>query len=437
VEERTSQSPTEKSEVAHKTALRLIPGGTNSPADASGTRPPLFVSKARGALLTDLDGNEYIDYACARGALILGHADERVVVAIDKAASKGYSLGAPTESEARLAELLVSRLPKIDMVKVVNGTVEATGGAIRLARAFTGRERIVRFEGCYHGPVDALLGGVAYGGAAPNAVHITGMPERATRDTFVLPYNDPDAVDTLFADQGDAIAAVILEPVAAHMGLIPPAEGTLARLRTQCDRHGALLIFDESVTGFRVGFGGAAARYDVTPDLVCLGPIVGGGLSLAALAGRKEIMGLSSSNEDLHLCHTLHGNPLAIAAGIATLQATAEEGFYETLEALASRLEEGLRAAAADAALPIRLTRVGSILGLFFTDSDVSCFSSARLTDADRFAGYARSMLERGVFVTPDPLDCMFVSAAHTEEQIDQTIEAAHEALRLLSATGN
>jgi len=426
VEETPSQRVTEKSQAAHKAALRLIPGGTNSPSDAP---PPFFAAKGRGALLTDLDGNEYVDYVCARGSLILGHADERVVVAIDKAASKGYSLGAPTESEARLAELIVSRLPKIDMVKVVNCTAEATGGAIRLARAFTGRERIVRFEGCYHGPVDGLLSGASSG-----AGRMSGVPEKATADTFVLPFNDPDAADAIFAEHGDAIAAVIVEPVAAHMGLIPPAEGTLARLRTQCDQHDSMLIFDEMVTGFRIGYGGAAARYDVTPDLVCLGPIVGGGLSLAALAGRKEIMGLSSSNEDLHLCRTLHGNPLAIAAGIATLQATAEEGFYDALEALSSRLEEGLRAAAADAALPIRLTRVGSMLGLFFIDRDVSCFSSARLTDADRFVAFARSMFERGVFVTSDPLDCMFVSAAHTEQQIDQTIEAAHEAIRLLSA---
>jgi glutamate-1-semialdehyde 2,1-aminomutase len=438
MDEGASQRATGRSRAAHKTALRLIPGGSYSPLFASpdAEEPPPCMSKGRGAVLTDVDGNEYVDYSCACGSLILGHADERTVVAIDKAAAKGFSLGGPTESEARLAELLVSRLPGMDMVRLVNSVAEAVATAMRLARALRQRSRMVRLEGCQHGPVGELLAGTGFAGSAAEAPRDAGVTEGATTDTLVLPYNDLDAAEAAFAAHGDAIAAVIMEPVACHMGLVLPAEGFLSGLRALCDRYGALLIFDEKTTGFRVGAGGAFAWYDVKPDLACYGAVVGGGLPLAALVGPKDIMSFMVSHEGFFEPGTLHGNPVAVAAGIATLQATAEEGFYEGLEAKSARLEEGLRAALADTGVPAYLSRVGSILGLLFVARDVSSWSDARLADVGRFCGFRDAMLDRGVYWAPAPWECAFVSAAHTDEQIDQTIEAAHESLRVCFSSG-
>jgi glutamate-1-semialdehyde 2,1-aminomutase len=384
----------------------------------------------------DVDGNEYVDYSCACGSLILGHADERTVVAIDKAAAKGFSLGAPTESETRLAELLVSRLPDMDMVRLVNSVAEAVTTAIHLARASRQRNRMVRFEGGCHGPVGGLLAGMGFAVSAAEAARDAGVTEGATTDTLILPYNDLDAAEAAFATHGDTIAAVVIEPVACHLGLVLPAEGVLPRLRALCDQYGSLLIFDEETTGFRVGAGGAIARYDVRPDLVCYGAVVGGGLPLAALAGPKDIMSFMVSHEGFFGPGALQGNPLAVAAGIATLQATAEEGFYEGLEAKSARLEEGLRAALADTGVPAYLSRVGSILGLLFVDRDVSSWSDARLADVGRFCAFRNAMLDRGVHWAPAPWECAFVSAAHTDEQIDQTIEAAHESLRVCFSSG-
>ncbi|UCF34610.1 MAG: glutamate-1-semialdehyde 2,1-aminomutase [Phycisphaerales bacterium] len=438
MDERTSQRATDRSQAAHKTALRLIPGGSYSPLFGTidtDEAPPCML-KGRGAVLTDVDGNEYLDYSCACGSLILGHADERTVVAIDKAAAKGFSLGAPTESEARLAELLVSRSPGMDMVGLVNSVAEAVTTAIRLARALRQRNRIVRFEGCCHGPLGELLAGTNVDVSAAKAGRDARVTEGAATDTLILPYNDPEAAESMFATHGDTIAAVVIEPVACHMGLVPPVEEALPQLRALCDRYGSLLIFDEKTTGFRVSAGGAIARYDVRPDLVCYGAVVGGGLSLAALAGSKEIMSGMLSHEGFLEPGALNGNPLAVAAGIATLQATSEGGFYEELEAKSARLEEGLRAALADTGVPAYLSRVASILGLLFVDHDVSSWSDARLADVGRFCAFRNALLDRGVYWAPAPWECAFVSAAHTDEQIDQTIEAAHESLRVCFNSG-
>jgi glutamate-1-semialdehyde 2,1-aminomutase len=436
--ERASQRATGGSQAAHKTALRLIPGGSYSPlfGTVDTDEAPPCMLKGRGAVLTDIDGNEYVDYSCACGSLILGHADERTVVAIDKAAAKGFSLGAPTESEARLAELLVSRLPGMDMVRLVNSVAEAVTTAIRLARALRQRNRIVRFEGCCHGPVGELLAGTDVDVSAAQAARDAGVTEGATTDTLILPYNDPDAAEAAFTTHGDTVAALVVEPVACHMGLVPPAQGALSRLRGLCDQYGSLLIFDEKTTGFRVGAGGAITRYDVRPDLVCYGSVVGGGLPLAALAGSKDIMSFMVSHEGFFEPGALNGNPLAVAAGITTLQATAEEGFYEELEVRSARLEEGLRAALADTGVPAHLSRVASILGLLFVEGNVSSWSDARLADVGRFCGFRDAMLDRGVYWAPAPWECAFVSAAHTDEQIDQTIEAAHESLRVCFNSG-
>ncbi|MGB2988109.1 MAG: aminotransferase class III-fold pyridoxal phosphate-dependent enzyme, partial [Phycisphaerae bacterium] len=357
------------------------------------------------------------DYMGAHGALILGHADERVVAAISKAASKGSGFGAPSEIEVRLTELIVSRFPTIDMLRLVNTPAEALTGVVALARSHTGRSGIVTFDGCWHSYVGSVSAQAADGGTAESSP--------------AVPYNSVEVIEELFRNRGSGIAAVIVEPVAASIGLIPPADGFLAFLRSLCDDHNVLLVFDETLTGFRLTPGGADAFYGVRPDLTLLGPIIGGGLPLAAYGGCKEVMKHADRNTGMPRTSPAAGNLLGMAAGLATLQAVGESGFYEALEAQSARLDEGLRAAAAAACVPTCHTRVASMLGMFFGEITVTDSASASRCDTALFAHYHRAMLDRGVFLPPSPLSPLFVSAAHSNDEIDRTIEAAHDALRI------
>ena len=421
---------TVRSEAAFRAARDVMPGGVSSPVRAFGAvgGVPRFIAKGAGAVLTDLDGNSYTDYVGSWGPLILGHADERVVAAINKAAAKGCSFGAPTEAEIRLAELVIARVPGIEMVRFVNSGTEATMSAVRLARGFTGRDAVVKFEGCYHGHVDALLVNAGSGLLTFGIPSSPGVPGAVTADTLVLPYNNLIAAKELFAEHGKRIAAVLVEPIAGNMGCVPPAEGFLAGLRSLCDQHGALLVFDEVMTGFRVAPGGAQQLYGVQPDLTCLGKVLGGGLPMAAYGGRREIMEQVSPLGPVYQAGTLSGTPLATAAGIATLEALAEPDVYETLEARSARLAEGLSEAAQAAGVRVYHTRVGSMVCVFFTEGPVTDHASAVRSDTKAYARYFHAMLERGVYLAPSQYECMFVSLAHTDELIESTIQAADEA---------
>ena len=426
-----------KSRAAFKAASRIIPGGVNSPlyGATAGDGCPVFMVRGQGAVLTDLDGHTYVDYNCARGSLLLGHADERVVVAIDKAASRGFSFGAPTEAELKLAELIAGKVPAVEQLRLVNSATEAAAAVLRLARGLTGRNRIVRFEGCYHGFIDALIGGRKWSPqSAPDddrAPGSAGVPCSAAADTIVLPYNDLGAFASFMEAEGTTVAAVLVEPVAARMGVVAPADGFLAGLRQACDQHGSLLVYDEATTGFRLGPGGAVPLFEVTPDLVIYGTIVGGGLPLAAYGGLRSVMSPADRPAPIFQPGTLAGNPLAVVAGIATLQAASEEGFYESLEQKGARLEEGLRAAAAEAGSRVWIARVGSMLSLLFCEGPVTNWDAAAQADAHVFERYRAGMLENGVFLPPVPGECLFLSAAHSDEDIEQTIETASQALRL------
>jgi glutamate-1-semialdehyde 2,1-aminomutase len=421
---------TSKSEAAYEAACRLMPGCVSSPVRAfkavGGT--PLFMAKAKGSQLTDVDGNAYIDYVGSWGPLILGHADERVVAAIDKAAAKGCSFGAPTEAETHLAALISSRMPAVEMVRFVNSGTEAVMSAIRLARGTTGREKIIKFEGCYHGHFDALLVKTGSGGLSFGTPSSSGVPRGAVADTLVLPYNDASAVENALRAHGEEVAAVLIEPIAGNMGLVPPNLGYLEDLRRLCTAHETLLIFDEVMTGFRVARGGAQALYQVEPDLTCLGKILGGGTPLAAYGGRRELMERVAPQGDVYQAGTLSGNPLAVAAGIATLDALEDGHSYEVLESLSGRLAVGLEAAASRAAVAARVARVGSMLCLFFSDTQVTDCASAMRCDSRAYATFFHALLERGVYPPPSQFECWFVSLAHTQEQIDATISAAAEA---------
>lgn len=419
-----------RSQAVMKSAARLIPGGVNSPVRAYravGGVPPV-IAKGAGAIITDIDGNEYVDHVCSWGALILGHADDRVVVAVDKAAAKGCSFGAPTEGELKLAELIASRVPAIGMVRLVSSGTEAAMSALRLARGITGRDGFVKFEGCYHGHSDALLVGPGSGPLTFGEPSSPGIPRQTAADTYVAPYNDLAATEAIFKQNASSLACIIVEPVAANMGLIPPADGFLAGLRSLCDKYGALLIFDEVITGFRVAPGGASELFGIKPDLVCLGKILGGGLPLAAFGGSKQHMERLAPCGAVYQAGTLSGNPIAVGAGLATLEAIGETGFHEALEAKALRLHEGLQAAAAAANAVVQTPRVGSILWIAFTGLPVTDQATAKQCDTKRFAKFFHAMLDRGVYLPPSQFECLFVSAAHTDEEIDRTIEAAREA---------
>ncbi len=419
------------SAAAFDAARAVLAGGVNSPVRAfkavGGT--PLFIAKAKGAVLTDLDGREYTDYVGAWGPLILGHADERAHAAASKALDKGWSFGAPTEQETRLAVRIAADVPGIEMVRFVNSGTEAVMSAVRLARGFTGRDLVIKCEGCYHGHSDGLLVEAGSGLATFGTPSSAGVPAALTSLTLVVPYNDLDGVRQAFAEHGSRIAAFLVEPIAGNMGCVPPAPGYLVALRELCAQHGALLIFDEVMTGYRVGLRGAQGLYGVQPDITCLGKIIGGGLPVGAYGARAEIMERLSPLGPVYQAGTLSGNPLAMAVGLATLEALHEEGAYEQLEVLSARLSDGLAEVAGAAGLPIFQTRVGSMLGIFFQPGPVTDYTSAKRSDTQRYARFFHGMLSRGVYLAPSQFETLFVSLAHTEQQIDQTIAAAAAAL--------
>ncbi|HET6320007.1 MAG TPA: glutamate-1-semialdehyde 2,1-aminomutase [Chloroflexota bacterium] len=414
------------------TAQTLLPGGVDSPVRAfravGGT--PRFIAWGKGAMVCDVDGNRYIDYLCSWGPLIAGHAHPGVVEAVQKAATSGTSFGAPASSELELAQLVKAAFPTMDLVRFVSSGTEATMTALRLARAFTGRERVLKFDGGYHGHADGLLVAAGSGPLTLGTPDSLGVPAATASGTVSVPYNDLHGVRTALEAHPGEIACVIVEPVAGNMGVVPPEQGFLEHLRALTREHGALLIFDEVITGFRIARGGAQERFRVTPDLTCLGKIVGGGLPVGAYGGRRDIMELIAPLGPVYQAGTLSGNPLAMAAGIATLRLVSEPGVYDHLEALSSRLVDGLGAAAVAAGVAYTCNRVGSMLTGFFCSEPVVDYASAKTADTHRYARFFQAMLDRGVYLAPSQFEAGFVSLAHTESQIDETIEAAQTAFR-------
>jgi len=422
-----------KSASLYGEATRYIPGGVNSPVRAfkSVGAIPVFIKKGDGAIITDVDGNTYIDYVGSWGPLILGHRHPAVVKAIeDCLKTMGTSFGAPTDLETELARLIVQALPAMDMVRLVNSGTEATMSAIRLARGYTGRYKVVKFAGCYHGHADFLLIKAGSGALTLGVPTSPGVPPGTAEHTITAPFNDLTTLKEIFNQVGEEIAAVIVEPVPGNMGVVPPAPGFLAGLRALTREYGTVLIFDEVMTGFRVAYGGAQVLYDIKPDLTCLGKVIGGGLPVGAYAGKKEIMSQVSPAGPVYQAGTLSGNPLAVTAGIATLQALQQPGVYDELEAKSARLDAGLKEAAAAAGLELTFNRVGSMLCMFFTSEHVTDFDSACRSDTEQFARYFRAMLEKGIYLAPSQFEAAFMSLAHTSEQIDRTIEAARASLK-------
>jgi glutamate-1-semialdehyde 2,1-aminomutase len=421
----------QRSREAFELACRIIPGGVNSPARAFGAvgGQPLFIARGEGACLIDLDGNRYLDYVGSWGPLLLGHCHPRVVQAVEEALHRGASFGAPTELETELAQLIVASVPSIEMVRLVSSGTEASMSALRLARGFTGRDLIIKFAGCYHGHVDSLL--VAAGSSATTLGVPTspGVPQRCTADTLVLPYNDVSGLAAAFQAQGDRVAGVILEPVAGNMGLVPPAADFLTTLRQLTEKHGAVLIYDEVMTGFRLALGGAQQLYNQRPDLTVLGKIVGGGLPVGAYGGRADIMKKVMPAGPVFQAGTLSGNPLAMAAGLATLQELREKPPYARLETLGRTLAEGIDQAAGSAGIPHQVQRIGSMFTLFFTPDPVTDYDTAKKCDTARFAKFFWAMLERGVYLPCSQFEAAFLSAAHTEADVARTIQAAKKAL--------
>ncbi len=424
--------PRKRSAELLRRARRVIPGGVNSPVRAYGAvgGTPPFLESGRGARVTDVDGNRYLDYVGSWGPLIAGHAHPRVLRRLRQVLARGTSFGAPTELEVELAERICAALPSVQMIRMVNSGTEATMSALRLARAATGRPRILKFEGCYHGHADALLVGAGSGVATLGIPGSPGVPPAFVELTVQVPYNDLDAVDEAFRRHPAEIACVIVEPVAGNMGCIPPEPGFLPGLRELCDRHGALLIFDEVMTGFRVAWGGAQRRYRVRPDLTCLGKVIGGGLPAAAYGGRRDLMRQVAPAGPVYQAGTLSGNPLAVAAALETLALLSEEGRYDYLESLSTRLVEGLLAEAREAGVELTASAVGGMFGFFFHPGPVRNFADARAADASRFRRFFAAMLEGGVYLAPSPYEAGFVSLAHRPADIDRTLELARGALR-------
>ena len=418
-------------------AKKLIPGGVNSPVRAYGGvgGTPRFIERGEGAYLYDVDGNRYIDYVLSWGPLILGHTHPSVVKSITEQAARGTSFGAPTELETELAQLVVSALPSVEMVRFVSSGTEATMSALRLARAYTGRPRIVKFDGCYHGHADALLVQAGSGVATLGLPDSPGVPPGATMDTLSAPYNDLAAVQALFEAHEGQIAAVIVEPVAGNMGLVLPQPGFLEGLWRLTREHGALLIFDEVMTGFRVAYGGAQALYNVTPDLTCLGKVIGGGLPVAAYGGSDEIMQHVAPAGPMYQAGTLSGNPLAMAAGIATLRQLQSPGTYEQLSETSKTLASGIETAAKEAGVALRATSVGSMWGFFFSEQAVTDYESAKGSDRGLYARFFHGMLWRGVYLAPSQFEAAFVSTEHGAEVVESTLQSARDTLRGLGVS--
>lgn len=423
-----------RSQVLFDAALQVIPGGVNSPVRAFRAvgGQPLFIERGQGAYIFDVDGNRYIDYVLSWGPLILGHAHPRVAEALKQAVGRGTSYGAPTALETELAELVSEMVPSAQMVRFVNSGTEATMSALRLARAFTGRDKIVKFEGNYHGHADMLLVQAGSGVATLGLPDSPGVPKGAAQDTLVATYNDLAAVEALFQANPDQIAGVIVEPVAGNMGVVPPADGFLAGLRELTQKHGALLIFDEVMTGFRVALGGAQALYEVTPDLTALGKVIGGGLPVGAYAGRREIMERIAPLGPMYQAGTLSGNPLAMTAGIETLKVLREPGVFDELVARTERLGAGIVEAARSAGVPIYQTQVGTMFCNYFTEEPVTNWASASKSHTQRFGRFFRAMLERGVYIAPSQFEAGFMSLAHTDDVIEATIDAVRAAFQAI-----
>jgi glutamate-1-semialdehyde 2,1-aminomutase len=423
----------ERSIANYSEAVKVIPGGVNSPVRAfkSVKMNPVFVERGFGSKLVDVDGNEYIDYIGSWGPLILGHAHPKVVQAIKETAEKGTSFGVPTELETKMAKLVSERMPSVEIVRMVNSGTEATMSALRLARAYTGRNKILKFEGSYHGHSDSLLIKAGSGVATLGLPDSPGVPENTAQHTLTVPYNDLESVKLVFERFGEDMAAVIVEPVAGNMGVVPPEPGFLEGLRELTEQYGTVLIFDEVMTGFRVGYHSAQGRYGVMPDLTTMGKVIGGGLPVGAYGGKREIMEKIAPVGPVYQAGTLSGNPLAMAAGYATLTEMTPEA-YEELERKGQKLEEGLRKNAEEAGIPFHINRVGSMLCFFFTGERVVSYTQAKMADTDRFAEYFRYMLEEGVLIPPSQFEGMFLSTAHTDEDLERTIEANRKALQKL-----
>jgi glutamate-1-semialdehyde 2,1-aminomutase len=418
---------TDKSKTLFQQSLAIIPGGVNSPVRAckSVGKDPVFIDHAEGSRVFDADGNSYIDYVGSWGPMILGHRHPAVIEAIQKVLEKGTSFGAPTALELELARMVIDAVPSIEMVRMVNSGTEATMSAVRLARGFTGRDKIIKFDGCYHGHADTLLVAAGSGVATFNIPGSPGIPDAVVQNTLSLPFNDLNAVQSVMEKQGDRIAGIIVEPIGGNMGMVPPMPGFLDGLREITEKAGSLLIFDEVMTGFRVAYGGAQSIYNIRPDLTCLGKIIGGGLPVGAYGGRKEIMEHIAPQGPVYQAGTLSGNPVAMAAGIATLKELQKDGFYEALDERSEQLSVGLAAAAQKAGIGVTSAREGSMLGMFFTSHAVNSFEDAKTSDLELFSAYYKGMLERGIYLAPSQFEAGFVSAAHSIEDIEETIAAA------------
>jgi len=423
----------ERSRAAFEKAKRFMPGGVNSPVRAFKAvgLTPVVIERGKGSRIYDIDGQSYIDYVLSWGPLIVGHAHPEVVEAIRRTAENGTSFGAPTELETALAELVCERVPSVEMVRMVNSGTEATMSALRLARGFTGRSKILKFEGCYHGHADSLLIKAGSGVATLGLPDSPGVPPATAGNTITAPYNDLDAVRLAFEMYGEDIAAVIVEPVAGNMGTVPPKPGFLEGLRELTRRYGSLLIFDEVMTGFRVHYHSAQGLYGVTPDLTCLGKVLGGGLPVGAYGGRRDIMEMVAPSGPVYQAGTLSGNPLAMAAGYATLKLMTREA-YERLERLSRRLKEGLERNARELGIPQTVNAVGAMINPFFTEGPVVDYATAKQSDLDRFRRVFAALLDRGVYIPASQFEAWFLSIVHTEEDIDRTVEAHREALRTL-----
>jgi glutamate-1-semialdehyde 2,1-aminomutase len=414
-------------------AERVIPGGVNSPVRAFRAvgGSPLFIREASGATITDADGNRFIDYVGSWGPMILGHAHPAVIEAVGRAAKRGTSYGAPTELEIELAERIIEAFPSIELVRLVSSGTEAVMSALRIARGFTGRDRIVKMEGCYHGHSDGLLVKAGSGLATFGTPDSSGVPADIARNTIVIPYNDCPALNKVFEEQGSEIACVIVEPIAGNMGCVPPEPGYLEAIRDVSAQRGALLIFDEVITGFRVAYGGAQELYGVRPDLTCLGKIIGGGLPAAAFGGRADVMKQVAPLGSVYQAGTLSGNPLAVTAGLEMLKLLKQVNPYAELERLSAKLESGLRETATEAGLESNVNRVGSMMTAFFTGGPVTDWPSAAKSDTDRYARFFRAMLEEGIYLAPSQFECAFISSAHSDVDVERTIEAARSAMRI------
>ncbi|MEN2994023.1 MAG: glutamate-1-semialdehyde 2,1-aminomutase [Thermodesulfovibrio sp.] len=425
---------TKKSEKLYKKALNLMPGGVNSPVRAFKAvgGNPLFIAKAKGSKIYDVDGNEYIDYVLSWGPLILGHAYPSVVKALKKAIEKGTSYGAPTEVEIKLAELIKKAFPSMEKIRMVNSGTEATMSAIRVARGFTKRDKVIKFEGCYHGHVDGLLVSAGSGATTFSIPDSLGVPQSYTSETIVLPFNNTEAFKNTIKEHWKEIACVIVEPVVGNMGCILPKEEFLQSLREETEKYGIILIFDEVMTGFRVSFGGAQQYYGIKPDLTCLGKVIGGGLPVGAYGGKKEIMSLVAPEGGVYQAGTLSGNPIAMTAGIETLKVLSKASTYKKLEKKMQYLEEGLRDSAKKAGVKVKFYRAGTMFCTYFTENEVVDAKTAKTSDTEKFKKFFLGMLKNGIYLAPSQFEAGFISLAHSEKDIEKTIKVAYKIFKEL-----